>query len=87
MSLLPPQITLQLTVLICALLFIFFGMPPLMCLAAIPVVLLFIFLSVYGAYFNKSVDLCNVSNQMLTHGCQELILHSLPGSATDVLGC
>lgn len=54
------QITLQLTILICALMFIFFGMPPLVCLCAIPVILLFIFLSVYSAYFNKAMDLCNV---------------------------
>lgn len=33
-------------------------MPPLMCLSAVPVVLIVVFLGVYGAYFNKAVDLC-----------------------------
>lgn len=69
-----PQITLQLIILICALLFIFFGMPPMACLCVIPVVLLGIFLSVYSAYYGKAVDLCNVRgspliipNETLTH--------------------
>lgn len=47
-------------ILLCALLFIFFGVPPLICLCAIPVVLLCIFVSVYSTYFTKAMELCTV---------------------------
>lgn len=82
------QITLQLVVLICALCFIFFGMPPLICLCSVPVVLLFIFLSVYGAYFNKAVDLCNVSTWSfhLSYGGYNPFLSLFPDNSKEVLG-
>lgn len=54
------QITLQLIILICALLFIFFGLPPLVCLCAVPVVIFFLFLAVYVNFFNKAVEVLNV---------------------------
>lgn len=41
--------------------FIFFGLPLPLCLCAIPLAIVFIYLSVYGAYFFKAMELMNVS--------------------------
>lgn len=51
------QITLQLIVLVWALMFIFFGIPLYMCAMAIPCVVLLIWFTVYGSYYNKSTEL------------------------------
>uniref|UniRef100_A0A182JFH7 N-acetyltransferase domain-containing protein n=1 Tax=Anopheles atroparvus TaxID=41427 RepID=A0A182JFH7_ANOAO len=51
------EITLQLIVLGWALMFIFFGIPLYMCAIAIPCVVLLIWFTVYGSYYNKSTEL------------------------------
>ncbi|XP_055607316.1 uncharacterized protein LOC129755008 [Uranotaenia lowii] len=50
------EITLQLIVLVWAIMFIFVGIPLLMCCVAIPVVVGLILFTTYGSYFNKAND-------------------------------
>lgn len=51
------QITLQLVVIVWAIMFIFFGIPLLMCCVAIPIVVGLILFTTYGSYFNKANEL------------------------------
>ncbi|XP_055616073.1 uncharacterized protein LOC129762113 [Toxorhynchites rutilus septentrionalis] len=51
------EITLQLIVIVWAIMFIFFGIPLLMCCLAIPVVIGLILFTTYGSYFNKANEL------------------------------
>ncbi|XP_058813851.1 uncharacterized protein LOC131677810 isoform X2 [Topomyia yanbarensis] len=51
------EITLQLIVIVWAIMFIFFGIPLLMCCIAIPVVVGLILFTTYGSYFNKANEL------------------------------
>lgn len=51
------EITLQLIVIVWAIMFIFFGIPLLMCCVAIPVVIGLILFTTYGSYFNKANEL------------------------------
>ncbi|XP_062536442.1 uncharacterized protein LOC134205309 [Armigeres subalbatus] len=51
------EITLQLVVIVWAILFIFCGIPLLMCCVAIPVVVGLILFTTYGSYFNKANEL------------------------------
>ncbi|XP_058058077.1 uncharacterized protein LOC131209106 [Anopheles bellator] len=51
------EITLQLIVLGWAMMFIFFGIPLYMCAMAIPCVVVLIWFTVYGSYYNKSTEL------------------------------
>lgn len=51
------EITLQLIVIVWAIMFIFFGIPLLMCCVAIPVVVGLILFTTYGSYFNKANEL------------------------------
>lgn len=54
------QISIQLTVLVAALMFIFMGIPLLFCLAAVPIVAIILFVSVYSTYFGKAMDLATL---------------------------
>ncbi|EDS37226.1 conserved hypothetical protein [Culex quinquefasciatus] len=51
------EITLQLVVIVWAIMFIFFGIPLLMCCVAIPIVVGLILFTTYGSYFNKANEL------------------------------
>lgn len=55
------QIFIQMVVLVAAMMFIFFGLPLIFCLSSIPLVVIVIYISVYGAYFAKALELSNVS--------------------------
>ncbi|XP_055525028.1 uncharacterized protein LOC129718351 [Wyeomyia smithii] len=73
------EITLQLIVIVWAIMFIFFGIPLLMCCVAIPVVIGLILFTTYGSYFNKANDLairggnklCWVAEIYEPHGLQK----------------
>lgn len=54
------QVFIQLVVLVAAVMFIFFHMPLIICLSSVPLVVIFIYVSVYGAYFTKALELSNV---------------------------
>lgn len=58
------EITLQLIVLGWALMFIFFGIPLYMCALAIPCVIVLIWFTVYGSYYNKSTELALRPNKL-----------------------
>lgn len=45
--------------------FIFFSVPLLFCLVAFPLVIVFIYVSVYSVYFAKAIDLMHVSDLFL----------------------
>ncbi|KFB46844.1 AGAP002285-PA-like protein [Anopheles sinensis] len=64
MSCLFREITLQLIVLGWALMFIFFGIPLYMCAIAIPCVVVLIWFTVYGSYYNKSNELALRPNKL-----------------------
>lgn len=51
------EITLQMVVIVWAIMFIFFGIPLFMCCVAIPVVVGLILFTTYGSYFNKANEL------------------------------
>lgn len=51
------QIFIQLTVLLAALLFIFFGVPLMFCVAALPLVCVILLLSIYSTYLAKAIEL------------------------------
>ncbi|XP_031627193.1 uncharacterized protein LOC116343332 [Contarinia nasturtii] len=51
------EIFLQLVVLVAAVMFIFFNFPLIICASSIPFVIIFIYISVYGAYLTKAIEL------------------------------
>lgn len=55
------QFTLQLIVLLSAIMFIFFGVPLKFCFFTIPAVIIFLYFAVYVNYFNKSHEILFVS--------------------------
>lgn len=51
------QITFQLVVMTAAVMFIFLGIPLLYCLAALPCVMLFIYIAIYVSFYSKAMEL------------------------------
>lgn len=73
------QIFIQLTVLIAAFMFIILGLPLLICLSSVPIVIIFIYISVYSSYFSKAIELASVSINL------NMDLYRLPTNAIN--GC
>lgn len=58
------EITLQLVVLMWAILFIFVGIPLHLCFLSIPVVIFLIVFCVYAVHFNKGIEMANVREKL-----------------------
>lgn len=78
-SALTREITLQLIVVLTAIMFVFFGLTPSLCLLSIPSSALIIFLAVYGAHYFKAMtmseDLQNIPQTYMSSQFTGLLLN------------